>query len=348
MDSVSQLALGAAIGEFTLGRRIGRAAMVLGAALGTLPDLDVLVGHGDAVASFTYHRSWSHSILTLSLLSLFLAGLLQRFYPKKWVHEAQTNDTSQKALGYTEWLVCVWLVLITHSLLDGLTVYGTQLLWPLPVLPVAWGSMFIIDPLYTLPLVAGVWVAWRCRRKSKTAVSYALAISSLYIALSLFSQQHARKIALQSLGEQSLSIKNVLLAPAPFSILWRIVAMDDTQYHEGFYSILDRKKTIHFNTYPSNRSLIDNNLDHWPIARLDWFTRGMLSAQRRDNQLIINDLRMGVESSYVFRFDVGGLSGADMIPGGVSTLLPMEFDSDRIKAILRRAWDQSSQVPAAY
>jgi len=78
LDSISQFALGAAIGEATLGSRLGRKAMVLGGLLGTLPDLDVVVHYSDAVASFTYHRSWSHSLLVLGLLSPFIALALQR------------------------------------------------------------------------------------------------------------------------------------------------------------------------------------------------------------------------------------------------------------------------------
>jgi len=84
MDSVSQFALGAAIGEATLGGRLGRKAMLLGGLLGTLPDLDVLVRYSDAVESFTYHRSWSHSLIVLSLISVPIAWLLMRYFPARW------------------------------------------------------------------------------------------------------------------------------------------------------------------------------------------------------------------------------------------------------------------------
>ena len=63
MDSLSQLALGAAVGGAVAGRRFGRKALLWGALCGTLPDLDVLVPLGDPVSDFTYHRSASHSLL---------------------------------------------------------------------------------------------------------------------------------------------------------------------------------------------------------------------------------------------------------------------------------------------
>ncbi|XQF91744.1 metal-dependent hydrolase (plasmid) [Pseudoalteromonas espejiana] len=34
--------------------------------------------------------------------------------------------------------------------------YGTQLLWPFTEYPFAISNMFIVDPLYTLPLLFGV------------------------------------------------------------------------------------------------------------------------------------------------------------------------------------------------
>lgn len=52
-------------------------------------------------------------------------------------------------------------MLVTHPLLDLLTIYGTQVL--LPFRNQAWGlgSVFIIDPLVTVPWAVGVMVALR-------------------------------------------------------------------------------------------------------------------------------------------------------------------------------------------
>jgi len=344
MDSVSQFALGAALGECTLGRKLGRSAILLGGAIGTLPDLDVLVQYTDAVESFTYHRSWSHSIFTLTAFSFVLAALLQRFYPARWIKPHQSMQGSSTRPRYTEFLLCCWLVLVTHPLLDGFTIYGTQLLWPLPAYPVAWGSLFIIDPLYTLPLLIVLWIAWRHRDKAKRAVTYGLILSTLYMGLSLISQRHARGVALASLKTQSLATDNVLIAPAPFALLWRIVSMDGEHFHEGFYSVLDSDNIINFNTFVSGRSLIKRQLFHWPVERLDWFTRGMISATEQNERLIINDLRMGVESSYVFRFDVGAMENSEFVPE-VSQVLPLQLNYSRMRAVARRVWDESTPIP---
>lgn len=73
MDSLSQVVLGASVGGAVMGRTLGRSALLSGALLGTLPDLDVLIDYGDAVANFTEHRGFSHSLLVLLPASLLLA-----------------------------------------------------------------------------------------------------------------------------------------------------------------------------------------------------------------------------------------------------------------------------------
>ena len=66
MDSVTQMVLGAAVAEATIGRKIGNRAILWGAIAGTMPDLDVFVPLGDVVKDFTYHRSASHSLWSVA------------------------------------------------------------------------------------------------------------------------------------------------------------------------------------------------------------------------------------------------------------------------------------------
>ncbi len=145
MDSITQAVLGASVQAALLGRWQGRKALLYGAALGTLPDLDVVIDYGDAVANMTYHRGFSHSLFVVSAVALLLTALIRRWRPDA---------------GYsgTRLLLTLWLVLLTHVLLDAFTSYGTQLLWPLPTPPIAWSSVFIIDPLYSVPLLLAVLV----------------------------------------------------------------------------------------------------------------------------------------------------------------------------------------------
>ena len=71
MDSLSQLALGAAVSVAVMRRRtaVWKAA-AWGAVAGTLPDLDVLVDHGDPILNMVLHRAESHALFWLALNGL--------------------------------------------------------------------------------------------------------------------------------------------------------------------------------------------------------------------------------------------------------------------------------------
>lgn len=89
MDSLTQIVLGAAMGEAVLGKKIGNRAMVWGALAGTIPDLDI-VGNlwMDKVDALAFHRGISHSFFFAILATFALAFLTARLYKwkdKHWV-----------------------------------------------------------------------------------------------------------------------------------------------------------------------------------------------------------------------------------------------------------------------
>ena len=271
MDSLSQIALGAAVGTAVLGRKVGPRAALWGAVCGTLPDLDVLIPYGDPVRDFTFHRAESHSLFWLSVASPPLALLISRI--------------SRKAgASWREWLALVWLALVTHPLLDAFTVYGTQILLPFSDYPVGLGSIFIIDPLYTLPLVAGVLAAMRLRRHAPDRAqrwnAAGLVASTAYLAWTLIAQAQVAGVVNRSLAATPLADGRVLVTPTPFnSLLWRIVVMDDDGYHEGLRSLLDESDEVELQFHGSQPELLQPLQDDWTVQRLAWFSKGFYSVQ---------------------------------------------------------------------
>lgn len=81
MDSLTQLALGTAVGGATAGRQVGRRALLWGAVCGTFPDLDTFIPLGDAVSDFTYHRAASHSLFVLAALTPLFVWLILKLHP---------------------------------------------------------------------------------------------------------------------------------------------------------------------------------------------------------------------------------------------------------------------------
>ena len=331
MDSLTQLAFGAAVGEAALGRKIGNRALAWGAIAGTLPDLDVFVPLGDAVSDFTYHRSASHSLLVLALLTPLLAWLVTRLHP-------DTRPLLKR------WMVAIYLVFATHVLLDSLTAYGTQIFWPLSDTPVSLATIFIIDPLYTLPLLVGVIAALVMTRDSDRGHlvnRYGLLLSSLYLTWTLVAKVVVESRFETALERQGIAYRAMFTTPAPFnSVLWRAVVMSEQGYYEGYYSLLDDIDEIRFENYPSDEMLLESIAGHWPVQRLRWFSKGFYSVQDLDGDIVISDLRMGIEPDYVFRFKVGEIGNPHAYPAPPEQLQAAR-DFSRLPLLWKRIWDPS-------
>ena len=81
MDSVTHLVFGGCLAAVLAPPRHRRAALLIGAALGTVPDLDVFpLMLADPVTAFTAHRGATHSILVLPLVAALCWLLLRWLY----------------------------------------------------------------------------------------------------------------------------------------------------------------------------------------------------------------------------------------------------------------------------
>ena len=338
MDSVTQLVLGATVGEAVLGHKVGRKAMAWGAFLGTLPDLDVLVRYSSVVDNFTLHRSFSHSLWVLTFISPLLAWLISRLHP----------STREHIRG---WLWLVLACLITHVLLDSLTIYGTQIGWPFNTTPVGIGSIFIIDPLYTLPLMIGLAVVlWRRHQPHahhRKTIFVVLIISTSYLLWSLGIQTYLSRQLDDYLQTTGVDRSKILLTPAPFNtLLWRFVVRVEGGYYEGFLSLLDQEKAPSMQFYPSEDHYA-KALQEIPAAeRLFWFSHGFYSIKKERDHIIISDLRMGVEPVYVFSFKVARSNGtqlAAITPERINTKI---YSDKRLRWTLERIGNPWLPLPA--
>ena len=131
---------GAAVGRVCAGR-LGRRALLWGALVGVLPDLDILLaplrgGYGEML----YHRGSSHALWFGWAVGPPLGWALWRW---RTPHAPELLRSWQR--------LCV-LALVTHPLLDVFTPYGTQLFAPFWRHRFALHSIGIVDPIYTLLL----------------------------------------------------------------------------------------------------------------------------------------------------------------------------------------------------
>lgn len=303
MDSISQIALGSAVGLAVMGRRTRPwKAALWGGICGTLPDLDTFIDHGDPIRNVTLHRAESHALFYLTLVSPAIAWLISRIHGE--------------ADRFRYWWLAVWLALITHALLDVMTVYGTQLLLPFSDYPFGVGSVFIIDPLFTLPVLVGVIAALSMREARGLRVNaVCLALGVAYLAWGFGAQQYVKRIAHESLRAQGIEAERVEVGPTAFnSILWRVLAIAPGTYAEGFYSLLDERRTIDFVQYPRDEALYERVREDPNVQRVAWFSHGFFKVFEREGRVLISDLRMGMEPVYTFTFVVGRLNDDHFVP----------------------------------
>lgn len=285
MDSLTQAALGAAIGEAMLGKKAGYKAAVAGAIIATIPDLDiVLLPFFDAVQRISIHRGFSHSIV----FSLIGAGLLGFALKKmKWA----------KPFPYSRLILFVWLTLFTHMLLDAFTTYGTQLFLPFSDYRVSFDSINIVDPIYTIPLLIGVGLSLWYRHKKPNAHEYnkwGLVVSSLYLMFTLGVKSYVENELQQNLVHQGISTEKILTVPVSFgSIHWYGVARTARDLHIGQYSIM-QKEPILFERFPINDSLLQN-IDSLMADRLKWFAQGYYTVAEQDGIIRVYNMQCDMQ-----------------------------------------------------
>lgn len=340
MDSLTQIVLGGTIAAAIAPPRHRRAALLAGAALGTLPDLDSLpiaLLTDDPVARMTWHRSASHSLFVLPLLA--------------WAIWAWCRSRGGRvAEAPRRWLWAIVLALVTHPLLDAFTVYGTQLLWPLPPRPVMWSSVFIIDPLYTIWLLAACIAAWWLREwiAAQRVLLAGLVLSSAYLAWSLLAKVAVDREAGRALAAIGLADAPRFSVPMPFNtVLWRVVAMTPQGFVEGERSLLADSGPMVFRGYRSNLEALRAAQGIAAVQRLDWFNHGFQKAQVRDGVLVLSDLRMGAEPDYTFNFAVAERDGNAWRAIPPEQLRWRWQATRRLTAMWERIWTQPALAQAA-
>ncbi|MCH8330049.1 MAG: metal-dependent hydrolase [Bacteroidetes bacterium] len=290
MDSITQAALGAAVGEAVLGRKVGNRAPLWGAICGTIPDLDVLgiLFLNNVAQQAELHRGFSHSILFAIIAAPLVGWIISRIY--------------KQGPGWKPWSLLTFWCVVTHPILDAFTTYGTQLFWPLQD-RVAWNTIFVMDPVYTVPLLLTVIILLFFTRTSESRRRLnkaGLILSSAYLAFTLVNKQVINNTFESALKAQGIEYQDYITRPMPFNnLLWSGLVKSDNGFRIGYYSLLDANENIEFHHFPANHELFGGIADHEDVVTLKRLSQGYYTLTAKDELLVFNDLRFGLGTGWL-------------------------------------------------
>jgi inner membrane protein len=188
-------------------RRVPRGAGMIGAIAAMIPDLDIFIwSANDPTVGWVYHRHFTHSLLFIPLGGLIAA------LPFLWLKQYRNYRLTV--------VITAIIAYATHTLLDSLTNYGTQQLWPFANTRVAWDAMPIVDPIYTLILLIGL--LFTARTRNINGVRWALAAALLYVSFGFWQHQRGLAVQRELLASRNQQATRARVLPAPgWLVMWR-------------------------------------------------------------------------------------------------------------------------------
>lgn len=217
MDPVTQGIVGSLWALPAARRERMRQAVFAGWVGGMAPDLDVLIRSSqDSLLAIEYHRHFTHALAFIPVGGLVVALAL-------W-------PLMRRRVGFG--LLYLWCVLgyASHGLLDTCTSYGTYLLWPFSDQRVAWNWVSVIDPLYSLPLLALLVVSVWSRRHWPVVVAWTWLLG--YLGFGAVQNARAEQALTAWADERDITIERTVAKPGFANvILWRGLVDDGDRFH---------------------------------------------------------------------------------------------------------------------
>ncbi len=180
----------------------------------------------------------------------------------------------------------------SHIGADFITAYGTAVFHPLSRERFSLGSSFVIDPLFTAILLAGLGASlWTGGRRPAVA---GLAILGLYVAAQVQLQRRAVEIGRASAQAQGVHVGSMSALAQPFSPFnWKLVGIEGALYHEAHLNIAGHPPLVPDG--PGLRKLHDIAAAYQPKEQLRWQHRPRFGepAQQPLAEALWNEPRFG-------------------------------------------------------
>jgi len=305
MDPLSQAVVGAAVTQSVAPKQHLGTITLLGALAGMAPDLDVLIRSStDPLLFLEYHRQFTHSFFFIPFGGLICA---LAFWP-----------FAKRCLSFRHTYFVTTLGYATHGLLDACTTYGTLLFWPFSLERIAWNTIAVIDPLFTIPLLTFVVAA--VIRRSVVWSRIGLFVALCYLGLGYIQRERAESVGeTLALGRDHREVSVSAKPTLGNLLLWKVIYQYEGRfwvdavrvggqplvYSGGSVAVLDIPGQFPW--------LKEGSQQAKDLARFDWFSSGYLAVDNNDPLRVI-DMRYSmlpneIEGLWGIRLDESAASG---------------------------------------
>ena len=281
MDPVSQGVFGGIYSQFISSKKHIIVASIVGICAGLSPDLDTFIRSSeDPLLHLEFHRQFTHSLIFIPFGALVIALLFKFIFFKNF--------------PFAKIYIFAFIGYCTHGLLDACTSYGTQLLWPFSNERFAWNSISIIDPLFTIPTLIFLILAFSFKKKMYVMIS--IFWTTLYLSFGFYQNDKATNAAKNLAEFRKHNFKNLTVKPSFGNLfLWKIIYSHDDVYFVDAVNLIGKEKFCYGTSIPKlnvmiHYSGINISLKQLSdIKRFDWFSQGYLGYDKKKE--LITDVR---------------------------------------------------------
>ena len=224
MDPITHGLTGAILAQTGLRQRYGYQATLATTAGALIPDIDVLWSPAGSVVALETHRGITHSFVGALGLAVALGLIVRLLGPeKRW-----RLLSGLALLG----------IVVGHLFLDLITSYGIQLFLPFSRSRPALDLVFIIDPFFTLPLLAALVTGYAWRSRSALIGRVTLGLIAGYLGLMAVNHVAAVSTLDRIARAQGIVPRRVEALPEPFTpFRWRGFVEDGNTYWQGIVAV---------------------------------------------------------------------------------------------------------------
>ena len=253
---------------------------IIGFLSGLSPDIDVFIrSNEDPLLFLEFHRQFTHSLLFIPIGGLICSTFFYYLFTKRF------NFTFKETYIYST------IGYATHGIIDSFTTYGTQLLWPFTNDRLAWNTISVIDPLFTIPVI--ILCLFALIKNNKIYSYYAISWMLLYQTFGFIQKDRAENIINNYALKNGHRINSIEAKPSFGNIIvWKVIYSDDTNYYInavklGFRHIIYPGEMIKKLDIKNDFQWLDTDSQQFKdLERFRWFSNNYLGLAKSDDNTI--------------------------------------------------------------